>query len=159
MLVSPAAVADAIAASVQEMQRKGIADLEAAEEKWDQAVRTGNASALEEVFADEFIDTTAKGQVLSKSEYVSGFRKDPPRVKSLQVEGRQVRLFGNVAVVTGKFRTVTIEKGKEVIEAGRFTDVWIRRKNRWQCVAAHSSTLNDHSRRVTPWLKGPGLIQ
>jgi hypothetical protein len=31
--------------------------------------------------------------------------------------------------------------GKETTDQNRFTDTWIKRDGRWQCVAAHNSTI------------------
>jgi len=33
------------------------------------------------------------------------------------------------------------DKGKKLDKLHRFTDVWIKRDGRWQCVSAHGSTI------------------
>jgi ketosteroid isomerase-like protein len=54
-------------------------------------------------------------------------------VSDFEAEGVRIRLLGDVAIIHG--RTVyTKPDGRP--GAGRYTDVWSRRRGRWLCVAA-----------------------
>ena len=68
-------------------------EVDAAEESWDKAMRAGDWKALERLFADDFIDTTADGVVITRDGYMDALKNHPPRIKSLSVDARKVPLF------------------------------------------------------------------
>jgi ketosteroid isomerase-like protein len=53
----------------------------------------------------------------------------------------KVRVYGDVAVVMGRYTYKMQLAGKEVTVQERFTDTWVKRAGRWQCVAGHNSTV------------------
>jgi len=53
----------------------------------------------------------------------------------------KVRVYGDAAVVTGRDTIKETYKGKDTSDQYRFTDTWVKRAGRWQCVAAHSSVI------------------
>jgi ketosteroid isomerase-like protein len=61
--------------------------------------------------------------------------------QSVTGKDMQVRVYGDTAVVTGRFFGKGRYKGNELDERQRFTSVWIRRRGRWQAISEHASTL------------------
>ena len=53
-----------------------------------------------------------------------------------------VQVYGETAVVWFTLRVVGIRRGEEAEIALRYTDVWVMRDGRWQCVASQSTRLN-----------------
>ena len=53
-----------------------------------------------------------------------------------------VRVDGNVAIVTGVFRTKgKDDKGAAYDRTARFTDTWIKRDGRWQALASQGTMI------------------
>ena len=50
-------------------------------------------------------------------------------------------MYGDTAVVWFTLRLVGIKQGKRAELALRYTDVWVVRNGRWQCVSVHSTRL------------------
>jgi ketosteroid isomerase-like protein len=53
----------------------------------------------------------------------------------------KVRIYGDAAVVTGRNTTKETLNGKDTSGQERWTDTWIKKAGRWQCVATHSSNI------------------
>ena len=53
----------------------------------------------------------------------------------------KARVYGDAAVVTGGNTTKETIKGKDISGLYRWTDTWIKKAGRWQCVATHASKI------------------
>ena len=100
---------------------------------------------FERVEADEFIFTDSGGGLTRKAEDVSSLDKPAGDFKlvSYDVDEVKVSVYGDTAVVTGRTTTLSRGKEREVTSRSRFTDVFVKRKNRWQIVAGHSSRIRE----------------
>src|SRR5262245_23584473 len=98
---------------------------------------------FERIEADEFIFTDSAGGLTTKAEDVSSFDKPAGETKLVSyIPGEmKVTVYGDTAVVTGR-ATSTFQgpKGEAVIR-NRFTDVFVKKKGKWQIVAGHSSRI------------------
>jgi hypothetical protein len=56
-------------------------------------------------------------------------------------EGLTVHFYGTVVVVNGVCRESGVKKGKSYELRERFTDTWVRRGNKWECVASESTLI------------------
>ena len=95
--------------------------------------------------AEEFIFTDSIGGLTNKAEDVGSFDKPAGETKLISYvpDEMKVNVYGGTAVVTGRVTsTYRGPKGEAVIRS-RFTDVFVRRKGRWQLVAGHSSRIRN----------------
>jgi ketosteroid isomerase-like protein len=116
-----------------------------AEHEWSQAVVRRDVAALDRFYADEYILTNEDGAIFSKAKEIADIRSGSFRLTSFTFTDLDVRLYDNVAVVTGQ-NTITgrwDDIDKDISGPYRFTDVFVNRDGRWQCVASQSS-------RITP---------
>jgi ketosteroid isomerase-like protein len=111
------------------------------EETWLQSEKTNNTELLAPMLADNIVETTTEGKLLSGKEAVIA---DAKAVKWSEAEYRniQVAVHGTTAIVTAEF------KGKGVDSAGKplhvyeqFTDVWVQTGDKWLCVATHGTAI------------------
>ena len=58
-----------------------------------------------------------------------------------KVDDMKVAVYGDAAVVTGRWTGRFVEKGKTVDSTERFTDTFVRQNGEWRCVASHGSTI------------------
>ena len=99
---------------------------------------------FERVEAEEFIFTDSGGGMTTKKEDVESVKvpaNPDSRLLSYEVDDLKVALYGKTAVVWGRSTLKGVRKGQEWTIQSRFTDVFVRRDNRWQIVAGHSSRL------------------
>ena len=113
------------------------------EHSWKDAVVKGDAAALERLYADEYLSTDQEGMVWTKAQDIAidTDKARPSRVTSYKLDDLKVRVYGDVAVVTGRNTTVGTLFGKTVSTKSRFTDVFVKRDGRSQCVTDHTTAI------------------
>ena len=113
------------------------------ENEWADAWIKQDVAFFERIEADDYTYTSASGEVWTKA-------KDLVFVKSLKpgkgvyfqvIAEMKVRVYGDAAVVTGRDIIKETHEGKEVSRQERWTNTWVKRDGRWQCVAGHSSEI------------------
>jgi ketosteroid isomerase-like protein len=97
-------------------------------------------SIAQAYLADDFRGVSSKGKVMSKSNLLSEIKKDTDTYTSTKNGKVEVRVFGGqYAVAMGTSTEVGKAKdGKDFKRTFRWTDVWLLRKDKWQCVASQA---------------------
>ena len=112
----------------------------AMENAWNQAQLHHDAKAMDSLVADSYVNTESDGSVQNKAEFLASIKdKAAYHAETMSNSDVKVRLYGNVAVVTGAYRAKGVASGKPFDNRGRFTDTWLLLNGRWQCVASHAS--------------------
>lgn len=113
----------------------------------DQRVRAlldGDTAALENLLADDLTYTHSSGQMDTKREFINKIQFGELKYESLAHEEVGARVFGNVAVLTGR-SSVKVSSPRTPGEARsvriRFTNVYARENNRWRQVAWQSTRI------------------
>ena len=115
------------------------------ENDWSQTVVKRDAVALDRFYADEYLSTSEDGVASSKAKEIANIKSGAFRLSSFKFSDVKVHLYGDVAVVTGQntIKGTWEDINKDISGPYRFTDVFVKRNGRWQCVASQSS-------RITP---------
>lgn len=102
-----------------------------------QALPSGDFNTLNGVLADEFVMVTFEGRSQSKTELVASLQS----LDTLHyvIEDMVVRLHGNTAIVTGRFRMSGVQRGKPFARQGRFVDTCVNSDGRWSIIASLST--------------------
>ena len=117
------------------------AALRALEEKWDAANLKGDVATLATIYADEFLTTNTEGKVRTKSESLAQVKSGEVKYQSAKADDLKISVFGDAAVVNGRWKGKFTEKGKTVESTERFTDFFVRQNGQWRCVASHASNI------------------
>ena len=104
-----------------------------------QAQIHADATALDRLYADDFIGVGPSGTVRTKPQVIADFTSGTLKFQSITTDDIQVRVYGNTAVETGRSTMTGEDKGKTVPQDTRFTRVWVRQQGRWLLVANHYS--------------------
>jgi ketosteroid isomerase-like protein len=114
------------------------------ENDWNQALVKRDTASLQQFYADEYLYTDPDGLVWDKAKDLANLTSgSAARLSAYQLDDTRVRMYGDVAVVTGR----TTIKGifervySDVSGAYRFTDVFVKRNGRWQCIASQASRI------------------
>lgn len=125
----------AFAATVEE-------EIVSLDQQWGNAAGKGDVATLNRLLADNLYHVHATGRIESKNEYIdsleSGLRKHDP-ITPMKV---QVRVYGDTAVSTGKFRMVAYRKGMDkpmVNQINLYTHVWVKGTDGWK-LTVHQAT-------------------
>ena len=113
------------------------------ESAWAQAEVAHDAKALEPLLADTFAYTDDDGSFMNKEQWLTHVGRGDDHYQQLANEDQNVKVYGDAAVVTGKYREKVDRSGKAVVLHGRFTDTWIKRNGTWRCVASQSTLITN----------------
>jgi len=106
---------------------------------WMDAWQREDRQALEAILAPEFTLTSARTDQLVDREGWLGML-DRVRNESFQYSDFRIDVFGDAAVVRSRLTQVATVDDQRWDATFMLTDVWIRRDDRWQVVARHSSS-------------------
>ncbi len=106
---------------------------------WIAAYESGDLSALNEIFADDFIYTVPDGTLHEKAAFIALAEQNPIDYDSVRIENMETRWYGNTPVVTGLAVSYWTEEGAVQRGAGQFTNIFVERDGRWQVVVGHAS--------------------
>ena len=117
-----------------------------AERQWAEAACTHNKIA-ETILADDFQGTSTEGKRYTKAEEVADTSDLSRTARNCRLLDAKVRFFGeNLAVVYGSETSVRKEKdGTEKTRRQIWTDTWLKRKSKWQIIAAQDSQIDCRS--------------
>jgi hypothetical protein len=105
-----------------------------------QAQIHADATALDRIYAADFIGVGPSGRVRTKPQVISDFTSGDLKFQSITTDEVQVRVYENTAVETGLSTMIGQDKGKAVPRDTRFTRVWVMQQGRWRLVANHYSS-------------------
>jgi ketosteroid isomerase-like protein len=104
-----------------------------------QAQIHADATALDRIYAADFIGVGPSGTVRTKPQVISDFTSGELKFQSISTDEVQVRVYGDTAVETGLSTMIGQDKSKTVPRDTRFTRVWVKQQGRWRLVANHYS--------------------
>jgi ketosteroid isomerase-like protein len=99
-----------------------------------------DATALDRIYAADFIGVGPSGRVRTKPQVILDFTSGDLKFQSITTDDVQVRVYGNTAVETGRSIMNGQDKGQTVSRDTRFTRVWVKQQGRWRLVANHYSS-------------------
>ena len=110
------------------------------EDKWEASVMRHDPSVAQAYLAEDFRGISSQGKVMTKSKLLAEFKKDTDTYSSAKNGKVDVRVFGGqFAVATGVSTEAGKSKeGKEFKRSFRWTDAWVLRNGKWQCVASQA---------------------
>ncbi len=109
------------------------------ENNWGDALLKNDVAELERIYADEYLFTDPEGVTWNKSQDLANTKSGASKITSFKMEDMKVHVYGGAAVVTGKAILEGTFQGKDISGTHRFTDTFVKRAGRWQCVATQST--------------------
>jgi ketosteroid isomerase-like protein len=113
------------------------------ERSWNEAFYQKDIAFIQTILADEFIATYEDGSRGDKARELALAAEFNQQVESAVQDDFTVKVYRDTAVVWFTLRIVGIRQGQRAELNLRYTDVWVMRDGRWQCVSTQST-------RVTP---------
>ena len=104
--------------------------------KYREALLQRDASALEQIWADDYTFTNGAGETHSKAQRLANLKSGATSLDSIsQEEEMKVRVHGNVAVATGRVTIKGQYSGKQASGQYQSINVWVKGPAGWQLVA------------------------
>ena len=112
-----------------------------AEERWEAAILKKDSKTVVELVASDYAAVNDKGQHEDKAALLSRMDKETDTLTSAKITDLKVHVYApNVAVAIGDAAEKGADKeGKSFDRLYRFTDTWLERGGKWQCIAEQVS--------------------
>jgi ketosteroid isomerase-like protein len=110
-------------------------------EKWARAELDGDAEALRELLADDFVGVGPVGFTLTKERWLQRFQSGGLKYTSYTVEDLQPRVYGDAAVVVGVMKQEGTLEGRPVPGTFRATYILVRQDGAWRAAGWHISPI------------------
>lgn len=120
-----------------------VALLKAQADRWDHAIVRKDKAAIEDNMADDFRQIDGQGHVETKASFVADLVSPDLVIDPYTVDGLDVRLYGEVALLSGTTRMTGRYQGKPFTTRYRYIDVYVRRSGAWKIVSVQVSKLPD----------------
>lgn len=116
-------------------------EVRAADARRFEAMVRRDREALDRLLADDLIYTHSTGQVETKTQFLASIASGGLVYRSIQPREVQVRLLGDVAVLTGRAELGVRAQERDMDLAVRFTSVYVRRDGVWRMAAWQSTRI------------------
>ena len=122
-------------------EQTSLAEVLAAEYAWAEALRMLDLKTLEQLMADEYVIIQPGGDKVGKLATLDSLRGERRHWEIAQSDEHDVRLYGEVAVVVGRWTGKGVNHGQPFDYQARYLCVWVKRDGRWQMVADQSTAI------------------
>jgi ketosteroid isomerase-like protein len=95
----------------------------------------GDWAKLAKETSDDYTLININGQLSNKAQMIEGFKSGQNKLTVDELTDLNVRVYGDVAVVTGKLNVKGTMGGKDVTGRGMYTRVYVKKGDHWEAVA------------------------
>ncbi len=117
-----------------EQVKKEIAEVE---RRLIVAVQRKDLATLDTIWDDEYFGTAPDGRTVTKKDLMAAVDGGAIELTSIEPEGLYVRLFGDVAVITGKAKVIAQVSGADNSQNVRGTGIFVKRTTGWRIAGVH----------------------
>ncbi|MBC3920166.1 nuclear transport factor 2 family protein [Undibacterium sp. CY18W] len=118
-----------------------VAELKRLSDAWDQAIIRKDRAAIESNMTEDFRQIDGSGDIETKASFVDGLVSDKLVLDPYTVEDFEVRLYDNVALLSGRTQMTGRYDGKPFKSHYRYIDIYIKRNGRWKIVSVQISKI------------------
>ncbi|HWQ31850.1 MAG TPA: nuclear transport factor 2 family protein [Blastocatellia bacterium] len=122
--------------------------LRQAHEQFIAVTAKGDADGMAQLIADDYFVTGADGRTADRAGALAQVKQNRAQVE-MKEDDVNVRLLGSSGVVTGLIRWKVGTGEKAATGQVRFTEVWVRRKGRWQLAIAQATAVQSKAEEKT----------
>ena len=109
--------------------------------KYDKALVTGDVEALDRIYSEDFTYTNPDGVLRSRAEQLAFVRAGKLGLASGRSDDIRVHVYGDFAVITGRFNGAIRRAGGTVAFRERYTTAWLKHTGRWVLVAEQGNLI------------------
>ncbi|HYE65622.1 MAG TPA: nuclear transport factor 2 family protein [Pyrinomonadaceae bacterium] len=123
--------------SNEESVRQAEKELRQLELKLLTAIQRKDMETLSRIWADDYLGTAPNGIVVNKYDLMTAVKEGAIVLESLDLDDLRVRLFDDVAVMTGHAHVKGRVDNEDYSGSYRGTGIFIKRDGRWQAIGVH----------------------
>lgn len=120
-------------------------DIMAVEKIWNDVYLGGDVTSFRDMLLDDFVYSSERG-VFAKEAYTDNLASGVIEMRNIESSDQEIRLLGDVAVVTGIARPEATFDGDDISGVDRYTRVWLRSGGTWRALAQHANQIPEEQR-------------
>lgn len=113
----------------------------ALDNEWAKAATQRDLVSLNRVLADDLVYTHNSGRVDTKAKFIAAIKSNQLVIESIDRDDLNTRVYGDAAVITGRYMIKVKFKGKDVSGNTRYIHVYAKQNGRWQMVAHQATSI------------------
>jgi len=98
------------------------------------AVQRKDTETLSRIWSDEYLGTAPDGRVVSKNDLLAAVKGGAIEIESMELDDLRLRLFGDVAVLTGRADVKAAVDKEDYSGSYRGTGIFIKRAGHWEVI-------------------------
>jgi len=103
------------------------------EAQWSAADAAKDPSVVDKFLAKEFV-SVFDGQTSTRAQVLAEIKNSASKIESAGNSDVRTAVFGETAIVHGLYSEKSTTNGKDSSQRIRYTEVYVKRDGRWQCV-------------------------
>ena len=113
-------------------------EIAAVELRWNERYLAKDVQGFAALLDDSFVYLSERGE-FAKAAYVANLSSGEIEMRELCTLDSRTRLFGNIAIVTGRVRMSAAFRGEEISGEDAYTRIWRRTLGGWLALTQHAS--------------------
>ena len=114
-----------------------FAELSAVEDNFNRAMVSNEPAAIAACVSDDWVLVTPEAGVIGRSRILQVVETGVLTHDSMTKDVKRVKVYGDIAVVTGRGRNTGTFNGEPIAADEWITDVYRKVDGRWLCVLTH----------------------
>lgn len=115
----------------------------AAEADWLNAHQRTDRQLLDRLMHRDYAIISPNGGVIKRAEALASYVPGERVWDFAQSDQHQVKIYGNTAIVLGRWRAQGTNNGQPFDYAARYVSVWIWEDDRWQMLSDQSTPISE----------------
>jgi ketosteroid isomerase-like protein len=91
--------------------------------------------------ASDYVQVGDSGRLVDRAEILASFRSSERNWDEVHSDDHRVRIYGDVAVVVGRWRARGTNAGRASDYAARYVTVWARHEGEWRMVSDQATPM------------------
>jgi ketosteroid isomerase-like protein len=110
----------------------------AAELRWNETYLAKDVRSFAALLDDSFVYLSERGE-FAKAAYVANLSSGEIEMRDLATLDSRTRVFGDIAIVTGRVRMSASFRGQDISGEDAYTRIWRRTDSGWSALSQHAS--------------------
>ncbi|MGS2763707.1 nuclear transport factor 2 family protein [Sinomicrobium sp. M5D2P9] len=107
------------------------------EENFNQAVISNNVDEIKKCITEDWELIDSQGGIISQERFFQVLEQGLLSHSTMTKEILRIKLYGDIALVTGRGKNTAIWQGQKIEADEWVTDVYKKESDRWLCVLTH----------------------
>ena len=106
-----------------------------------EAVVKGDTTAMDSILADDWVSINPRGDVESKAQQAKTLKDGSVDFEAIDPEEVKVRVYGDAAVVMGRYHVKLAWNGQKIDQLVRTNEVYVKQGGKWRCVSTQVTSI------------------